>query len=171
MKKWTALVLSFVLVLSMAACSSRDKAYYALDEALAEKQYSTKVTIGGNDMESIVKELNLTNVKTAASISFKKDADKAKTSGFANIYIFKNEADAVTGFANILKVYLSAGLSFNTMESDNGKKAVYQDGNTALIILTQAGDTVIYSTEYWETAPKDGVYEAGLGKILEKIGY
>ena len=77
----------------------------------------------------------------------------------------------MSGFAAALKMYLSMGLAFKTVDSDNGKKAIFQGGEKAMTILTQAGNTVIYTTEYWETTPKSGIYEDGLGEIIENLGY
>ena len=171
MKKWIAMILAVALVLSLVACTNYHDAYLALDKALKDKQYTTKLTVGGSANESIVQQLGLPDVKAVASISFAKDASKEKCNGFAYVFSFKNETEAVSGFAAALKMYLSMGLAFKTVDSDNGKKAIFQGGEKAMTILTQAGNTVIYTTEYWETMPQSDVYEDGLGGIIEKLGY
>ena len=171
MKKWIAMILAAALVLSLVACTNYHDAYLALDQALKDKQYTTRLTVGGSANESVVQQLGLSDVKAVASISFAKDASKEKCNGFVHVFSFKNEIDAVSGFATALKMYLAMGLAFKTVDSDNGKKAVFQDGTKAMTILAQAGNTVIYTTEYWEVAPQDGVYEAGLGGIMENLGY
>ena len=171
MKKWVALILSIALVLSLAACSNHHDAYLALNQALKDKNYTTELTVGGSANESVVQQLGFSDVKAVASISFLKSTSKEKCNGFAYVFSFKNETEAVSGFAAALKMYLAMGLAFKTVDSDNGKKAIFQGGEKAMTFLTQAGNTVIYTTEHWETTPKGGVYEAGLGKILEDLGY
>ena len=170
MKKLIALVLAVALVMSLVACSDA-KVYLSLDKVLRNKNYTTQVNIDGSAMEDATKDMGLKNVKSAVSISFAKDEKNAKSSGFVYVFTFKNKNDAVSAFADTLKMYLSSGAPFETVESANGKKAIYQAGNKAINILAQAGDTVVYSSEYWTTTPKNGIYNDGLGKILEDLGY
>ena len=170
MKKLIALILSVVLVMSLTACSGA-KTYLSLDKALRNKNYTTQVNVDGSAMESATKDMKLQNVKSAVSISFANEEKNSKSSGFVFVFTFKNKNDAVTAFADALKMYLSMGAPFKTVESANGKKAIYQDGNTAITILAQAGNTVVYSSEYWTSTPKNGIYNDGLGKILEDLGF
>ena len=169
MKKLIALVLAVVLVMSLTACSSA-KIYLSLDKTLRNKNYTTQVNVDGSAMDAATKDMGLKDVKSAVSISFKNEEKNTRSNGFVYVFAFKNKNAAVTAFADILKMYLSMGVPFKTVEDANGKKAIYQDGK-AITILAQAGDTVVYSSEYWTSTPKNGIYEDGLGKILEDMGF
>ena len=171
MKKWIALLLSVVLLLSLVGCGSHADAYLDLDKSLRDTNYTTEVTVGGSSLDSAIQQLGLSDVKAAASISFMKNVDNVNTSGFAYVFSFADKETATAAFAAILKMYLSSGVAFQTVESENGNKAIYQDGTRAMNILTQSGHTVIYSSEYWKSVPKNDIYDAGLGKILEDLGY
>ena len=175
MKKGIVFILIIALALGMAACGSGNRgktiSHLDLNVALQEAQYATRLVVGGSALEATMQELELYDVNMAATVSFMKETDDLSASGFAYVFSFADESAAVSAFATLLKMCVESGISIQTVESKNGRKAVYQAGNTAATILSQAENTIVYATEHSETDIKNGIYKAGIGKILENLGY
>ena len=183
MKKIMAMLLTMMLLLSLAACADKgtedgnsSKTVSMADFMDAFRKAGYEVGFDGSD--SICAEdfgIEAYSPTSCSGFAFGFENSGMEKDGVLYYFAFANKKDAEAAFDAIIKLMREDGVYMKSVSDANGKKSKEMDDEDpyfgSVTVLTQVENTLVFSMEEWDIDVDGYTYDKGMENILEKMGY